>query len=381
MNPIVVWLVKNVLPWLAWAVSLLIPGRKSRLALLEARNKALIMSLVNDVEAVLPPKGTYRPLGELVDEAYGMGTFPALWAVEGLGNYYAETFRERKLPMTGLLTDPELNDLPSRSMTMLHAGIGMSFAKRSLEGLKPTSPPDQLKSALARFVDLCRSSSRSGFLGAAYESLGLVTLILHTPAMARELDKHLEQLAPEVAHYMWRGAGRALYFHPRNFVPGFRSPWRGIGMCREFAPHEMAFRNLRAGIAWATTVVNMRNPEIMESVLLHQGPDDPDREYFIDGVVSAMIMRYDTSPDDPYIAKFIDHQPDPSVPGLAELWDRDIRKPCITALKVAYPVLAEQKRLEDVFHYKSLPHLLNRVSRGIFLKPETFRRLQRGQKP
>jgi hypothetical protein len=358
MNPVVVWIVKHILPWLAWAVSLFIPGRKRKLALLEARNKALIMGLVTHVETVFPPRGTYKPLLELVNKCYAMGTFPALWAVEGLGNYYAETFRDRRLPIEKLLTDPTLEVLPAKSLTMLHAGIGLSFAKRSLEGLKVDSSPALLRNALQEFIRLCDGSSRPGYAGAAYESLGLVTLILHSPEMARVLDKHLAEMNPLVAEYMWRGAGRALYFHPKNFIPGIKHPSRGIQICREIAPHDKAFRNLRAGIAWATTVVNMRHPGIMESVLLHQGKEDPDREFFVDGVVSAMIMRYDTSPDDSCISPFIEHQPDRSDPLLCDLWDRDIRKPCRFALDIAYPALIRGNRLEEVFRYKKLVDLV-----------------------
>lgn len=362
MNPFVVMIVKYVMPLVAWGLSLPIPGRSSRAAFREARNKAWIMGLVNHVEEVFPPRGTYKPLMELTGQCYAMGLFPALWAVEGLGNYYAETFRERNLPLKQILTDTTLESLPACSLTMLHAGIGLSFAKRSLEGLTHRTPAAELRKALEKFVQLCTDSSRRGYRGAALESLGLVTLILHSPAMARALDPELRAIEPEAVSYMWRGAGRALYFHPKNFIPGYRSPWRGIAMSRQIAPHETARQNLRAGIAWATTVVNMRNPEIMERVLLHQGENDPDRELFVNGVMSSMIMRYDTSPEDPYIQAFIGHEPARQDEELRRLWVRDIKEPCETALKVIYPLLKKNQKMEEVFHYQSLPELCSRLS-------------------
>jgi hypothetical protein len=190
----------------------------------------------------------------------------------------------------------------------------------------------------------------------------LVTLILHSPEMARALDPELRAIEPEAVSYMWRGAGRALYFHPKNFIPGFRSPWRGIEMSRQIAPHETARQNLRAGIAWATTVVNMRDPEIMESVLLHQGENDPDRDIFVNGVMSSMIMRYDTSPEDPCIQAFIGHQPLGQNQALSRFWTRDIKEPCERALKEIYPVLKKNQMLEEVFHYQSLPDLRSRLA-------------------
>lgn len=365
MPPFVVWIVKNILPGVAWLISVFIPGRKSAVVLREAHNKAEIMSLVNHVESVFPPPGTYVPLPKLVDQCYAMGDFPALWAVEGLGNYYAETFRERKLAATTVLTDPQLaGSLPSKSLTMLHAGIGLSFGKRSLEGLKDTSPPADIRAAIEKFINLCRANSQPGYAGCAFESLGLVTLILHNPAMALVVDRHLAGMDPTVATFMWRGAGRALFFHPKNFIPAWSSPWRGIAMCSEIAPSESARKNMRAGFSWALTVVNMRHPIIMEQLLLTQGRDFADRDAFINGVMSSMTMRYDTSPEDPYISRFIEHQPQHSNPLLSELWESEIRKPCQQVIREIHPVLKQHKRLDEVFHFQSLPDLVAKLKGG-----------------
>ena len=56
---------------------------------------------------------------------------------------------------------------------MLHAGIGMSFAKAVLVELEPTKwSAEAIREGIARFVRLCRDSSRPGYAGAALESLG-----------------------------------------------------------------------------------------------------------------------------------------------------------------------------------------------------------------
>ncbi len=363
MNPFVVMIVKYVMPVVAWVISIFIPGRKSATALKEANNKAWIMSLVSHVESAFPSQGSAsRPLGELVDQCYALGTFPALWAVEGLGTYYAETFRERNLPPVNMLTDPALDGLRPGSWTMLHAGIGLSFAKRNLEGLSSASPKVDLRRALERFIRLCRENSRPGYVGCALESLGIPTLILHDIPMALAIDRILMEIDPETARFMWRGAGRALYFHPKNFIPGWKCPWRGVQMSREIAPHEMARNNLRAGVAWATTVVNMRHPAIMETVLTYQGETDPDRDMFINGMTSSMIMRYDTSPDDPYIQNFINHVPDSSNGWLVKLWLRDVKEPNLAAIHDIYPALKKAGRLDEVFRYQALPDLAKKLS-------------------
>jgi hypothetical protein len=361
------WLVKYVLPYISWLVSLFIPGRKSSLALLEAKNKSWIMSMVNNLEQGFPPLGSFDPYKELprlVDVCYAMGLFPSVWSVEGLGLYHVEAARAKNLPITGLLTNPSIASVPDRAMTMLHAGIGLSFGRSCLTGLSPSSSKADLRRALEQFIKLCRDNSRVGYVGCAFESLGLVSLILHNPEMARALDRELSEIEPVVATFMWRGAGRALYFHPKHFIPGFNSPWRGIELSRRIAPHETARRNLRAGVAWPTTIVNMRHPQIMETVLLHQGENDPDRDMFINGMISSMLMRYDTSPDDPCIMPFINHKPDPKNVLLCRLWERDVKNPCSEAISRFYPVLKRNNCIDEVFHYQSLLDLVSKLEGG-----------------
>ncbi len=367
MNFLAAWLVKYVLPYLSWLVSFCIPGQKSRIVFREAKNKAWIMSLVNNLEQGFPPLGTFDPVKELhglVDKCYAISDFASVWAVEGLGLYHTEAFRKNNLPIKKVMTDPGLASVPAKAMTMLHAGIGLSFGRQCLKGLSASSSPAQLRKALEEFVTLCRECSRPGYAGCALESLGLVTLILHDPAMARALDRELATLDPEAATFMWRGAGRALYFHPKNFIPSFKCPWRGIAMSRAIAPHETARRNLRAGVAWPTTIVNMRHPEVMETVLLYQGEHDPDRDLFVNGVMSTMTMRYDTSPEDPYIKAFVEHKPDPRNELLCRLWKRDIKEPCEMAINEIHPVLSAHHKIDEVFHYQSLPDLVQRLKAG-----------------
>ena len=358
------WLVKHVLPVLSWIISIFIPGRNAATAYREAKNKSWVMSLVNNLEQGFPPLGTFDPMKELpglVAKCYAIGLFESVWAVEGLGLYHIEAMRAKNMPLKDALKHPNLKSLPSGSMTMLHAGFGLSIARDCLKGLSHTTPPAELRKALEKFIQQCQDNSLPGYVGCAFESLGLVSLILHTPEMARALDRELAQINPEVATFMWRGAGRALYFHPKNFMPGFRCPWRGIPMSRAIAPHETARKNLRAGVAWPTCIVNMRHPEVMETVLMYQGEHDPDRDMFISGVVSSMTMRYDTSPDDPYIKSFIEHQPDPRNELLCRLWKRDIKDPCTMAVNEIHPVLKRNNAIHEVFHFQSLPDLVAKL--------------------
>src|SRR5262249_540153 len=129
-SPQMLSLISHILPPMTRAISMFIPGRNSEIAWRNAENNAEIIRLVVNGGDFLPAMGVHPPLGELMDRCYAGGTFPSVWSVEGLGHYYADTFYDRNLPLQNLLTDPALNGLPSKSMTMLHAGIGLSFAQQ-----------------------------------------------------------------------------------------------------------------------------------------------------------------------------------------------------------------------------------------------------------
>ncbi|HEY3132559.1 MAG TPA: hypothetical protein VGL91_24130 [Acidobacteriota bacterium] len=359
MSPVVLAFAKHVMPQLVWVLSVFIPGRDSAVARKNAQNNAYIMELVARVTSILPPRGTYVPLVELVEKCYAMGSFPALWAVEGLGHYYGDTFYDRGEPLSNLLTDPKVTGLPSKSLTMLHAGIGLAFADHGLKHLTPESPAAQIRKALTEFLDHCRNSSREGYAGAAIESLGLVTRFFHGLKMAFAVDRHLSELSPQSVGYFWHGAGRAIYFLPPNLLPGLGTPWRAVIACHREPPHELARQNMLAGLAWATTLVNMRQPKIMASMLKYHGKEFVDDDAFSNGVVSATIMRYDTSPDDPYIAPFLTYRP--SDPGLANVWDDLISTPCRDGIDRLHGVLKEHRSLEAVFQYQSLTGVVDKL--------------------
>src|SRR5207245_1681294 len=89
------------------AARLLASPQDLRLAWQELRDKMRVFFWVLDVAGLLrlPAEGTYVPLTELVGRAYALDPFPALWAVEGAGHYYADSFWGRGRDPLGLLTD------------------------------------------------------------------------------------------------------------------------------------------------------------------------------------------------------------------------------------------------------------------------------------
>ncbi len=343
---------KYGMPPVGWLDSFLVPRRDAAAVQREFANKIEIIQLVTRVPSRLglDDKPT-DPLPALVARTADMETFPRLWAVEGLGHYFADrAWTDGGADPSGLLVDPSTVTLPPWSLTMLHSGIGMSFAKKVLTGLAPSSPPDAAHRAIARFAALCRGSSRPGYAGAALESLGLATRTFY-PNLMTLLDREIPGVEPDLHGYFWHGAGRAMYFDPMNMLPSMNAPWRAIRRLDTEAPHDLAYRNALSGLAWALTVVNMRYPAVMEAFLRHHADLATANDAFTNGVTSSILMRYDTTRDDGRIAPFIHHEPRGDA-AIVEAWRTLITAPCEHALTVTYSELIQASALGELFHYR-----------------------------
>ena len=328
-------------------------AENARLAWQELRNNYEVFNLVKHVSSLLhvPSDNTTFDLKQLIQDAYALGAYPDLWAVEGLGHLYALTFWNRGRPIRGILTDVSPDVLPAKSLTMMHAGLGLGFAQQLMNTITPYSPPEEIRRVLQQFVTLVDDNARPGYEGAAYESLGLVTRFWHSQ-MVPVVEEHLQQFAPHVLGYFWHGVGRSLYFLPLYFVPGLLSPWLAIE--RE-APHEFALLNMTAGLAWATTIVNVRQPELLENFIRMRGDQISRTPGFTNGLMSTLIMGIDITPGDTYIMQFLDYVPKRSN---AELWERLVAQPARDAVHRIHPILKQHECLGEVFQYHaSLPEL------------------------
>jgi hypothetical protein len=333
------------------------------LAWQELRNNYEVFNLVKNVSQLLhiPADDRQFNLRQLVQDAYALGAYPDLWAVEGLGHDYAMTFWRKGRPIRGILTDVSPEVLPAKSLTMMHAGLGLAFAEQLLNTFTPYDPPEVVRAVLLDFVTLVDENSRRGYEGAAYESLGLVTRFWHSQ-MVGLVGARLEEVAPRAVSYFWHGVGRALYFLPLYFVPGLLSPWLAVE--RE-APDELAYLNMTAGLSWATTIVNVRQPEIMENFLRTQAEDLPSEGAFTNGLMSSLIMGIDITPGDPFIVQFLEYSPADSDARQAGQWERLVRGPGREAVYRVHPVLRKHERLGEVFHYHpSLADFAARLGQG-----------------
>lgn len=341
--------------------------QRLELALAQLQNNLDVFNLVKDVRTVLNiPSREVFALTDLVAEAYALGDYPDLWAIEGLGHDYADRYWEQGDPIVGILRNESARAIPRSSLTMLHAGIGLSFARHVLEHATPYDSPERHRDLAAGFVSLCRDNSWRGYEGAALESFGLVTRTWH-PQMVRPVDAALREVDAGAREFFWHGAGRALYFHPLYIVPGVLSPWHAVD--RE-PPDETAQLNMKAGLAWATVLVNIRQPAILDRLVTVEGDRFLRDDAFANGVVSAVSMAQDITPDDEYITSLCAYHPDPASDG--ERWERLVGRPCRDAATRVQPALAEAELMGEVFRHHPYPEWFDAAA-GAAVRSEVWR--------
>jgi hypothetical protein len=332
------------------AVRVLLSDRDRRSAAEEVRNKVLVFRWVRNVRDLLgiPPGGGRVALADLLARAYALDPFQALWAVEGAGHEYAAAALDCDPDPKGLLA-ADSAAVPDESLTMLNAGIGLAFAERQLAELSPSSPPAVVRAAAERFLAQCRSNVREGYLGAAVESLGLVARVFHPRGLVPAVDRELADLDADARPFFWHGVGRGLYFSASYFLPVVTSAWEPLLSGSAEAPDPLARSNAVAGLAWATTMVNLRTPGVVAGVVARHGPELVRDGAFANGVGSAVVMRADTTPGEPFIAQFCEADPGPSA---RPYWDELVRGPCRAAVGVDRRALRSAGRMGDLFRYQ-----------------------------
>jgi hypothetical protein len=358
----------EIMAWSLEMVKSLGPSKDGRLAWQELRNKLTVFNLVYQVPKTLnlPDGPPYPPLSELVERAYALDAYPSLWAVEGLGHYYGDTFWTRNIVPQNALTETE--GVRDGSLTMLHAGVGMAIAQHFLRGINHLSSHSDIRQALKQIILLCKENSKPGYEGAAIESLGLISRSgafygdTRPDEMVQIISHLLEEMDPEAYGYFWHGVGRSIYFSPINFLPGYGAIWHPVEMIRREATERVARRNAFAGLSWGVTMVNVRHPHILGNLLNHLNVEDEDeRDGFQNGVMSGLMMRQDTTPDAPFIADLYTATPDGFGAEFADKWDRLVQQSCKIALQEYYPILKEHQRLGDIFRYRDLSALIDQI--------------------
>jgi hypothetical protein len=320
------------------------------------RNARQVLSFANEVCA--PSKLSsdgYYPLDEIVENCYARGDYPAPWLLEQVGERYAEAWlAEASIngrPLRGLQSTGQSLCLADKTMPMLHAGMGACFARNTIHRLTPLSTAEEIDDALKSFLDLVDDNSRAGYKGAALEALGYVVRSRYIQMVDAIYDRLVLMDGPASEHF-WHGAGRAIFFSPMYMAPGF-SPFHAAA--RE-GPNDTARLNARAGVAWAFTMANLKEPEIVADFLMHHEDEISEDRAFENGVTSALISAGETVPGHRFVTGFCRYEP-VSLP-VADKWNRYIGSDCEPQVTFYREMLRSKGMPGEVFRYHSLRDLI-----------------------
>ena len=337
-------------------------GPNSALYTQQAKNTRYIFVLVrNNPEEIGIPKSGEFDLAHFMDKAYGIGDYENIWSVEGLGHVYSQRTWILKHNVSedahGILIDGQAANMPEKSLTMMHAGLGLCMAESLMKRLTVDSSTQDVERVLQTFIKLCINNSRPGYVGCALESLGLVTRCFNYP-MVDLVQRVLADVDPIAWEFFWRGAGRALYFSPGHMMQPLFSPWIAAEM---EAPNERAFKILKAGITWPTNIVNMRHPEIFEDLIKRRGAAEEESGTIRHGVAASTTMAMDITPNHPVVKSYLEYKPKSTDPKVVALWEKLVHEPVHRAVHRYQPILRRHKMLDQVFRFQDLDALVDRL--------------------
>ena len=320
-----------------------------------------VISYVNHVDAPssLPPNGEY-PIDEMLDRMYSRGDYPTLWYIEGLGERYAHAHMDDEESIHGLLNSGQGLNIPDKAQLMLHAGMGITFAKHCVSKLNPCSSEGEIAEALKEFLDLCDENSQERYKGAAVESLGLVSRTWYGQ-MVNLIYGQLLKLDKAASEFFWHGAGRAMYFAPMYMLPGF-SPWQAV---TAEPPDEISRKNARAGVAWAFTIVNVRQPAIHANFLRNRNFEVSGDDAYSNGTYSTLLMAGEMFPGHAYVKAFSEFKPDANDQPAVDAWNRFIGPDADARLARYRKVLKDSNKMGEVFRYHSLPEYIDELETGL----------------
>jgi hypothetical protein len=300
-----------------------------------------------------------RDLAWLVGETYRRDPKHTAFLLERLCYDFVKGLWRAGEEPRHLLDGEAAGSLPEQSLILLHAGLGMALTERLLQPLASGSPDAAFDAALDRYAEVVKANARPDFAAVAFEALGLMVRRF-IPRLHAAVEARLRERDARLASYYWHGAGRAIYFLPGLFHPFPGTARRGLEICRR-EPIEPEHRlDALAGFAFASTMINLRHPELVARLLPHLEPGEI--EALASGVAGALLTRHHTCPDDAAVRGFLRPIADPRAAAmdgcLAGLWEGAVRRPCAAALDHDYPLLRSRGELASFARHRQLGTLL-----------------------
>jgi hypothetical protein len=272
--------------------------------------------------------------------------FRAIWILEGIAHHYASSASQR---LEKTLSAGIGQDLPLRTMISLHAGLGMAFAERAFGAMGDSPTLADIQDAAARFVEMCRANCRPGWEHASVEPAGVVARTIY-PTLLPAFSEAMGALGAHYQRLFWHGVGRALYFVPSNFMPFAASHSRALEEALQDPPSGEDKLNCAAGLAFATTMVNLPQPAVIRELMTVYAQRGA-RPSLTNGVVSALLAWHSMAPGD---TKYIRAFTEPEAGSFADpLWNELVVNPAADAIRNVYPALEANSHLAGVYYFRT----------------------------
>jgi hypothetical protein len=135
-------------------------------------------------------------------------------------------------------------------------------------------------------------------------------------------------------------------------VPGTHD--RALGMALREAPEPADKRNAVAGYSWAVTLVNLRQPRAVSS-LLARAVGRGVCGAFSNGFASAlMAWKHMSPPNERFIEPYLHAVPGPCPPSV---WEKFASVPARAAFETIYPGLLRNNTVAKIFAYRTTSEL------------------------
>lgn len=325
-------------------MSVFLPGIEMQ----EAQNKleAFRLFAFVDRELRFPKRLT---LLSMACRAQALPPWQRSFAMEGVGHYYTNGAGAER-PLAGMLADPSL---PETAMVPLHAGMGNALAVAALSVLGDTPKKATLQGALEDFLERCHSASRPGWHENSIEAMGLAVRTLH-PHLLAQVSTLIGEIDETARRLFWHGVGRSLYFVPMNFITFGGSHERALRAAIDEAPTLEDRRNTVAGLVWAVTLVNIRQPAVLRGML--RDCDNIRMPAAVsNGIVSALMVWKHMAPfHKEFLAPYLSAAS--PVASYADLWNDLVVAPAGHAFAETLPALTRpfvpgQPTVASLFRY------------------------------
>ena len=130
---------------------------------------------------------------------------------KALASRYAEAYMKDGRQVRGLLSAGKGATLPEKTQLMLHAGMGIAFAKVAMARLTPCSSDNDINAALKMFLETVQANAQERYIGAAHEALGLVTRTWYGQMVGLVYDHLVPMDGPASEFSGMARAGRCIF--------------------------------------------------------------------------------------------------------------------------------------------------------------------------